>query len=239
MIIEQAFCLVDNKKYTATEYKEFINNKRRNRKAYSDFLVCPYCKIARCEYVYNRRHPYFEMPDDAKHSADCLYMLTEYTQAEIKTQIKMKNLSFFERHIARFCDSYFGKTTDSSIKEFKRLPQRLITQSLKASDTSIYSLFYGNAKIITEDTENGKLLKISSDNDNSNNDNNVYCEITITERAFKFLDAETKSKILSPDKSNFICFFGSFDQFGLSRTRDKEENCYVSPLLYSSFLKII
>ncbi len=44
MIIEQAFCLADNKKYTATEYKEFINNKRRNRKAYSDFLVCPYCK---------------------------------------------------------------------------------------------------------------------------------------------------------------------------------------------------
>lgn len=234
MIIEEAFCLANNVKYSASEFKEFISNKKgKNREEYSKFLVCPCCQLAKCKYVFDRKHPHFIISDDAKHRDGCFYLLSEYTQAELSRNIKRGNVAFIERGISCLVDNYLGNKADFNVSEIKRLPQTLITQRLKRTETSEFRVYYGNVKVIAEDAGSGKMLKFLGNN------NEAYCELSLSENVFRFLPEDVRAKVLCPDKKNFVCFFGSFNQFGLSSSRDNIEKCFVAPLLRSTFLKII
>lgn len=48
--IETAYSLVDNRNYSSEEIKEVLRNLRsKDEEQFLSFLVCPFCKIAKCE----------------------------------------------------------------------------------------------------------------------------------------------------------------------------------------------
>lgn len=134
--IETAYSLVDNRNYSSEEIKEVLRNLRsKDEEQFLSFLVCPFCKIAKCEYVNELKYPHFSMPETAIHKDGCYVKKEEYTQAELKSNLKRGNVAFIERAIDEFISVYCGTKTKSRVSEFKRLPLKLATLPLKRSES--------------------------------------------------------------------------------------------------------
>ena len=243
MDIEEAFCLADNKLYTADEFKVFISQRHnklnepedRNREQYTKFLVCPFCKLAKCEYIYDERHPHFKIPETAEHKDGCFLKKEEYTQAELKNNLKRGNVAFIERAINEFVSVYSGSESKARVSEFKRLPLKLATLPLRRSESGNLILYYGNVNVSVSGTENerGKELTLSSPLTGK-----AMYKITITDNVYRYMPEDVKEK-LREDATRFVCFFGNFSIFGPREKDSDNDICLCTSLLRSSFLKML
>lgn len=229
MIINEAFCLTNKTLYTAEEFKEFIKSYRGvKRKEYTEFLVCPFCKITKCTFIYKRKSSYFELEDFAEHRDGCIFNLDEIQQSKIKQLIINRNLSLIERNINNIFHVYYEDSTDIKttieLKIKERFPQIRLENKLTAPDFGKYAIFYGNV-IIEPHFQNNKYIILRSKNSNE-----IICQLDITETIYKFLPKEYKQE---KSYTGFICFLGFF-----SRVPSKEEKYHTSPIVDSRLLKI-
>lgn len=237
--IETAYSLVDNRNYSSEEIKEVLRNLRsKDEEQFLSFLVCPFCKIAKCKYVNELKYPHFSMPETAIHKDGCYVKKEEYTQAELKSNLKRGNVAFIERAIDEFISVYCGTKTKSRVSEFKRLPLKLATLPLKRSESGNLIMYYGNVDVSVSRTEDesGRELVLSSPLTGK-----AMYQITITDNVYRYMSEDAKEK-LKENTTRFVCFFGSFSAFGLqekNRSDNKSDTCLHTSLLRSSFLKIL
>lgn len=239
--IETAYSLVTNRNYSSEEIKEVLRNLRsKDEEQFLSFLVCPFCKLAKCEYVNDVKYPYFSMPETAMHKDGCFLKKEEYTQAELKSNLKRGNVAFIERAIDEFVSVYWGAEAKSRVSEFKRLPLKLVTLPLKRSESGNLILYYGNTNVSvsrTEDESGRELVLLSPLTEKA-----MY-QITITDNVYRYMSEDVKGKLKeNTNKTRFVCFFGSFSAFGLqekNRSNSKSDTCLHTSLLRSSFLKIL
>ena len=178
------------------------------------------------------------MPETAIHKDGCYVKKEEYTQAELKSNLKRGNVAFIERAIDEFISVYCGTKTKSRVSEFKRLPLKLATLPLKRSESGNLIMYYGNVDVSVSRTEdeNGRELVLSS----SLTGKAMY-QITITDNVYRYMSEDVKEK-LKENTTRFVCFFGSFSAYGLqekNRSDNKSDTCLHASLLRSSFLKIL
>ena len=104
------------------------------------------------------------MPETAIHKDGCFLKKEEYTQAELKSNLKRGNVAFIERAIDEFVSVYCGTKAKSRVSEFKRLPLKLATLPLKRSESGNLIMYYGNVDVSVSRTEDesGRELVLSS-----------------------------------------------------------------------------
>lgn len=245
--IETAYSLVTNRNYSSEEIKEVLRNLRsvkrvdsqesKDEEQFLSFLVCPFCKLAKCEYVSDVKYPYFSIPETAMHKDGCFLKKEEYTQAELKSNLKRGNVAFIERAINEFVSVYRETEAKSRVSEFKRLPLKLATFPLRRSESGSLILYYGNVNVSVSRTEDerGRELVLSSPLTGR-----AMYQITITDNVYRYMPEDVKGKLKeNTNTTRFVCFFGSFSAFSLQEKNRSNEACLHTSLLRSSFLKIL
>lgn len=239
MKLDEAFCLTDNRMYTAEELLKKISSLRgKAKEEYTKFLVCPYCKVPNCEFIHTRRISCFEMDDDQQHRPGCIYNLEEYSQEKIKSDIQKRKITYLESALNLVYNLYQSSPTalpqEEKIANIRRVPQKRIDAPLRGEDFFCHKLYYGFVLVEPHFTETDKYYLLKSKQDGS-----AICKITITDTTYKFLPIEYK--LLSPTQLRFVCFLGYFkrtyteDAYGNNQYK---EDIHTTSLIDSRLLKI-
>lgn len=239
MKLDEAFCLTDNRMYTAEELLKKISSLRgKAKEEYTKFLVCPYCKVPNCEFIHTRRISCFEMDDDQQHRPGCIYNLEEYSQEKIKSDIQKRKITYLESALNLVYNLYQSSPTalpqEEKIANIRRVPQKRIDAPLRSEDFFCHKLYYGFVLVEPHFTETDKYYLLKSKQDGS-----AICKITITDTTYKFLPIEYK--LLSPTQPRFLCFLGYFkrtfieDVYGNNQYK---EDIHTTSLIDSRLIKI-